>query len=174
MTDDQPFPEDLEDRSHGDHSFVMLPPPSREEIAAQRDLDAVADQRKRDHEAPAQDAPPHDLKAEQTVIGSCLVDPDGLAMAASHVNAEDFYDATNKLAWQAAISLSARGAPIDHITVWQEMQALRPRGPTQVWLEHLFDTTKQTGATFAVEYHAKRIASLQSRQNRSRRHGSQA
>ncbi len=65
--------------------------------------------------------PPHDLDAEQAVIGSMLTDKDAVIDAVEKLKADDFYRQDNKLIYEAAMNLYNRGEPIDIITVKAEL-----------------------------------------------------
>ena len=62
-------------------------------------------------------APPHDLEAEQTVLGSLLLDNSAWARVADVVAAADFYDHAHRLIFDATAALIADGSGADIITV---------------------------------------------------------
>ena len=61
--------------------------------------------------------PPHDLEAEQAVIGSMLTDSDAIVSSIEILKPEDFYRADNKIIYEAMLNLYNRSEPIDIITV---------------------------------------------------------
>ena len=65
--------------------------------------------------------PPHDLEAEQAVLGSMLTDKDAVVDAIEILKAEDFYRQDNKTIYEAILNLYNRGEPIDIITVKAEL-----------------------------------------------------
>ena len=65
--------------------------------------------------------PPHDIDAEQAVIGSMLTDKDAVIDAVEKLKADDFYRQDNKLIYEAAMNLYNRAEPIDIITVKAEL-----------------------------------------------------
>ena len=65
--------------------------------------------------------PPHDIEAEQAVIGSMLTDKDAVVDAIEILKAEDFYRQDNKTIYEAILNLYNRGEPIDIITVKAEL-----------------------------------------------------
>jgi replicative DNA helicase len=65
--------------------------------------------------------PPHDIEAEQAVIGSLLIDPDAILEIASSLNPEDFFGETNQLIYKACFSLYQRNEVINQITVAHEL-----------------------------------------------------
>ena len=65
--------------------------------------------------------PPHDIEAEQAVIGSMLTDKDAVVDSIEILKAEDFYRQDNKTIYEAILNLYNRGEPIDIITVKAEL-----------------------------------------------------
>lgn len=68
--------------------------------------------------------PPHDLEAEQAVIGSMLTDSDAVTSAIEVLKAEDFYREDNKEIYEAILNLYNRSEPIDIITVKAELESM--------------------------------------------------
>ncbi len=70
---------------------------------------------------PADRLPPHDLDAEEAVIGSLLIDGAAMYKIADFLKDEQFYYATNQLLYRACYSLFSRSEAIDQVTVAQEL-----------------------------------------------------
>ena len=68
--------------------------------------------------------PPHDLDAEQAVIGSMLTDADAVANSIEVLKPEDFYRADNRIIYEAMFNLYNRSEPIDIITVKAELESM--------------------------------------------------
>ena len=68
--------------------------------------------------------PPHDIEAEQAVLGSMLTDKDAVISAIEVLKEEDFYRADNRAIYEAVINLYNRAEPIDIITVKAELESL--------------------------------------------------
>ncbi len=68
--------------------------------------------------------PPHDLDAEQAVIGSMLTDADAVASSIEVLKPEDFYRADNRIIYEAMFNLYNRSEPIDIITVKAELESM--------------------------------------------------
>ena len=66
--------------------------------------------------------PPHDLDAEQSVLGAVLLDPQAITRVLDFLQAEDFYRDNNAQIYRAALRLFAEGEPIDNVTVAAELQ----------------------------------------------------
>ena len=68
--------------------------------------------------------PPHDLEAEQAIIGSMLTDKDAVISAIEVLKEEDFYREDNKAIYSAILNLYNRAGPIDIITVKAELESM--------------------------------------------------
>ena len=68
--------------------------------------------------------PPHDVEAEQAVLGSMLTDKDAVISAIEVLKEDDFYRTDNKSIYEAIINLYNRAEPIDIITVKAELESL--------------------------------------------------
>ena len=68
--------------------------------------------------------PPHDLEAEQAILGSMLTDKDAVISAIEVLKEDDFYREDNKLIYSAILNLYNRAEPIDIITVKAELEAM--------------------------------------------------
>ena len=65
--------------------------------------------------------PPQDLHAEQSVLGSMLLNKDAIADCLEAVKAHDFYRPAHELIFDAVLDLFGRGEPADAITVADEL-----------------------------------------------------
>jgi len=65
--------------------------------------------------------PPHDVDAEEAVIGSLLIDGMAIHKIASFLDQEDFYGERNQWIYGACLALSQRDEAINQITVAQEL-----------------------------------------------------
>lgn len=65
--------------------------------------------------------PPHDVEAEQAILGCMLTDKDSVIAAIEVLKDNDFYREDNKAIYEAMLSLYGRGEPIDIITVKAEL-----------------------------------------------------
>lgn len=68
--------------------------------------------------------PPHDIDAEQAVIGSMLTDKDAVIDSVEVLKPDDFYRQDNKTIYEAILNLYNRAEPIDIITVKSELSSL--------------------------------------------------
>ncbi len=65
--------------------------------------------------------PPQNIEAEQSVLGSLLIDSDAIIRLAPFLRAEDFYRETHSLIYQAILDLHERREPADFITLCDEL-----------------------------------------------------
>lgn len=98
--------------------------------------------------------PPHDLEAEQAVLGSMLLDKDAVAAAVEVLKPEDFYREENKLIFTAILNLYNSSEPVDLITVKEELISI---GKFEVCggLEYIADLSEKVPTTANVEQYIK-------------------
>ena len=68
--------------------------------------------------------PPHDIEAEQAIIGSMLTDKDAVISAIEVLKPDDFYREDNKIIYESILNLYNRSEPIDIITVRSELESM--------------------------------------------------
>ena len=68
--------------------------------------------------------PPHDIEAEQAVIGSMLTDKDAVISAIEVLREDDFYREDNRAIFSAIFNLYNKAEPIDIITVKAELESM--------------------------------------------------
>ena len=98
--------------------------------------------------------PPHDIDAEQAVLGSMLTDKDAVVSAISILKVEDFYRDDNKYIYEAILNLYNRAEPIDIITVKAELTSLNKLEPIG-GLEYLSMLPEKVPTTANVEKYVK-------------------
>jgi replicative DNA helicase len=101
--------------------------------------------------------PPHDIEAEEAVIGSLLIDPEAILKVAVSLKAEDFFSETNRVIYQACFSLYQRNEAINQITVAHEL--MRQDKLEQIggaaFLSHLISNVP---TSLHVEYYARIVS----------------
>jgi replicative DNA helicase len=65
--------------------------------------------------------PPHNLEAEQSLLGSLLIDRDAIIKVASSLKHDDFYSGANGTIFQAIVDLYNRREPTDFVTLTDEL-----------------------------------------------------
>ena len=66
--------------------------------------------------------PPHDLEAEQSVLGAMLVNPNAITAVAESLSADDFYRDTHRLIYRAVLTLYDRGEEVDVVTLSAQLE----------------------------------------------------
>ncbi|MGH8977039.1 MAG: replicative DNA helicase [Acidimicrobiia bacterium] len=67
--------------------------------------------------------PPHNLEAEESLLGAMLLTREALTAAVeAHIEARDFYKPAHGVIYDAAYTLHSRGEPVDPVTVAEELR----------------------------------------------------
>ncbi len=61
--------------------------------------------------------PPHNLEAEEAVLGSILINPESMNKVVEILDADFFYSPQNKLIYEAAFNLYNQNKPIDGLSI---------------------------------------------------------
>ncbi|WP_058309169.1 replicative DNA helicase [Gracilibacillus massiliensis] len=61
--------------------------------------------------------PPHNMEAEQAVLGAIFLEPDAISSASEILIPEDFYRASHQQIFRVMLELADKGEPIDIVTV---------------------------------------------------------
>ncbi|MGY0694134.1 replicative DNA helicase [Virgibacillus sp. FSP13] len=69
--------------------------------------------------------PPHNIEAEQAVIGAIFLEPDAFSQASELLMPEDFYRASHQRIYETMMKLSDLGEPIDLVTVTTSLSNAR-------------------------------------------------
>ena len=68
--------------------------------------------------------PPHDIEADQAIIGRMLTDKDAVIAAIEILREQDFYREDNRIIYSAILNLYNRSEPIDIITLKAELKSM--------------------------------------------------
>jgi replicative DNA helicase len=102
--------------------------------------------------------PPHNLEAEEAVLGSMMLSGEAIAQVADlSLKAEDFYRSAHRVIHEAITGLYASGDPVDQVTV---LERLRRDGTLEaaggaVYLHHLVESV---GTPASAGHYAKIVA----------------
>ena len=66
--------------------------------------------------------PPHNLEAEESVLGSMMLSPEAIAEVTEVVEADDFYRSSHRRIYESLLTVYARGEPVDAITAVEELK----------------------------------------------------
>jgi replicative DNA helicase len=71
---------------------------------------------------PADRLPPQNIEAEQSVLGSLIIDPDAIIKVGSFLAPEDFYRESHQIIYRAILDLHGRRMPADFVTLIDELE----------------------------------------------------
>jgi len=97
---------------------------------------------------------PHDLDAEQAVLGCLLIDANAIVEVRDLLGPGDFYAEKHAAIWRAAIALSDRGEPVDVLTLKVQMDhegSLSRSGG----LEYLAELSQKMPTAVSVRHYAQ-------------------
>ena len=98
--------------------------------------------------------PPHDLEAEQAVIGSMLTDKESVISALETLSDNDFYREDNRIIYSAIMNLYNKGDAIDIITVKSELSSMGKLDAVG-GLEYLAELPEKVPTTANVDKYIK-------------------
>ncbi len=105
----------------------------------------------------AERVPPHNLDAEESVLGSMMLSGTAIAAVIEIVKPLDFYRRAHRLIFEAMMDLYAHGEPVDAITVAEELKrrsTIEGAGG-QLYIHHLVETV---GTPASAPHYAKIVA----------------
>ena len=99
---------------------------------------------------------PHDLVAEQSVLGAVFISPETMTSLADELTPEDFYKPANKIVFKTMLSLFKKGEPIDATTM---VSALTNQGQVKEigGLNYVVELVNSTPTSKNVEHYAKLV-----------------
>lgn len=100
--------------------------------------------------------PPHDLVAEQSVLGAVFISPETITSLADELTPEDFYKPANKIVFKTMLSLLEKGEPIDATTM---ISALTNQGDISNigGITYVVELVNSTPTSKNVEHYAKLV-----------------
>ena len=97
---------------------------------------------------------PHDIAAEESVIGSILIDGDSLTSVTSILRPYDFYSQRNRRCYQACLALYERNAAINQVTLAHEI-AIEEGALEQIGgVEYLSQLVSNVPTSVHIEHYA--------------------
>ena len=99
---------------------------------------------------------PHDLVAEQSVLGAVFISPETMASLADELVPDDFYKPANKIVFKTMLSLLEKGEPIDATTM---VSALTNQGDISNigGINYVVELVNSTPTSKNVEHYAKLV-----------------
>src|SRR2546423_3607123 len=119
--------------------------------------------------------PPHNTEAEECVLGSLMIDPEGIETVTSFLPSGDFYHPRNRDIYGAMMRLFDRRQPTDFVMVCDELERadqldavggaayvsrLLTIVPTSIHLEHYARVVQRTAVMRRLIGAAGRIAAI--------------
>lgn len=100
--------------------------------------------------------PPHDLVAEQSVLGAVFISPETMTSLADELTPEDFYKPANKIVFKTMLSLLEKGEPIDATTM---VSALTNQGDISNigGINYVVELVNSTPTSKNVDHYAKLV-----------------
>src|SRR5713101_8173965 len=85
-------------------------------------VQSLDDARRRSRGSSGGRVPPHNLQAEESLLGAMLLSRDAIASAVEVVSADDFYKPAHGHVFDAVTSLYGQGEPAGPVTVADELR----------------------------------------------------
>ena len=100
---------------------------------------------------------PHSIEAEQSVIGSMLMDKEAITIAAEQISGEDFYGKQYGILFDAMQDLNDEGKPVDLVTL---QERLKEKGaPPEIYsLEFIRDVMGAVPTSAHIKHYAAIVA----------------
>ena len=83
---------------------------------------SIDDARRQARPGPGGRVPPHNLAAEESLLGAMLLSRDAVSAASMVCTAEDFYKPAHGHVFEAILNLHSQGEPADPVTVADELR----------------------------------------------------
>ncbi len=101
--------------------------------------------------------PPHNLEAEESVLGSMLLSAEAIGSVTEVLRPEDFYRSANEKIYRACLDLYGRGEPVDAITVVEELKRRDQLGDVGGHL-YIHNLVESVPTTASAGFYAKIVA----------------
>lgn len=101
---------------------------------------------------------PHDLDAERSVLGACMLDPKAADEVVTFLHPEDFHDRRNREAFDAVRRLAAESKPVDEVTVGNTV-AFADKG------NYLAKMTEDVPSTVNVGFYMRLVRDMRARRD---------
>lgn len=98
--------------------------------------------------------PPHNIEAEQAVLGAIFLEPEAIVTASETLFPEDFYRTSHQRIYEAMLNLSNKGEPIDLVTVTTALSDAKMLDEVG-GVSYLSDLANSVPTAANIEYYAK-------------------
>ncbi|MBR5247567.1 MAG: replicative DNA helicase [Lachnospiraceae bacterium] len=100
---------------------------------------------------------PHSLEAEQSVIGSMLMDREAIVIASELIYGEDFYNKQYGVVFDTMVELNDQGSPVDLVTLQNRLRE-KDVPPEVSSLEFIGDLIRAVPTSANIKYYANIVA----------------
>lgn len=96
---------------------------------------------------------PHSAEAEQSVIGSMIMDRDAIVIASELLTAQDFYEKQYSILFEAMMELFTDGKPVDLITLQEKLKE-KDVPPEYISIQYIGDLIRAVPTSANIRYYA--------------------
>lgn len=100
---------------------------------------------------------PHSVEAEQSVIGSMIMDREAIVVASELINGEDFYNRQYGVLFETMVELNDAGSPVDLVTLQNRLRE-KDVPPEVSSLEFVRDLITAVPTSANIKYYANIVA----------------
>ncbi|HGD3217738.1 TPA: replicative DNA helicase [Streptococcus agalactiae] len=100
---------------------------------------------------------PHDIQAEQSVLGSIFIKPEKMIEVAEYLKPNDFYRPAHKILFKAMVSLADRGEAIDIVTIKSTLEITDELGMVG-GISYIAEIVNAVPTSSHAEHYAKIVA----------------
>ncbi len=100
---------------------------------------------------------PHSVEAEQSVIGSMIMDRDAIVVASEQITGEDFYNRQYGVLFETMVELNNEGKPVDLVTLQDRLRE-KDVPPEVSSLEFVRDLITAVPTSANIKYYAAIVA----------------
>ncbi len=100
---------------------------------------------------------PHSIEAEQSVIGSMIMDREAIVVASELISGEDFYNKQYGILFETMIELNEQGNPVDLVTLQNRLKE-KDVPPEVSSLEFVRDLITAVPTSANIKYYANIVA----------------
>ncbi|WP_036554298.1 replicative DNA helicase [Nocardiopsis sp. CNT312] len=101
--------------------------------------------------------PPHDIQAEQSVLGGMLLSKDAISQVVEIIRSADFYRPAHQIIYDCVVDLFSRGEPVDAVSVNAELTK-RGEGARSGGATYLHTLTEAIPTAANAGYYAKIVS----------------
>lgn len=100
---------------------------------------------------------PHSVEAEQSVIGSMLMDREAIVVASELISGEDFYNKQYGIVFETMVELNDQGSPVDLVTLQNRLRE-KDVPPEVSSLEFIGELVRAVPTSANIKYYTNIVA----------------